>query len=269
MTIRLLGTGAADGVPALFGDDPVSRYARVARGRELRTRASALVDGHLKIDLPPETTSQVVRHGLDAREWSAILFTHSHEDHLAVSELQYALHPFTEMEILLATVYGNRTVLAKIRARYPAWPMELCETRAFEPRDLGEYLVTPLPANHSENEECHTLLIERGGVRLLYATDTGVPPEAWFAFLAERRLDGLVLECTDGFLNTPYTGHLDVDDMLRVVERLRAQGTLDDRSQVATTHHAAAGGATYAALHERLAPHGVTAGYDGLELVLP
>src|SRR5690606_11830913 len=86
MNIRLLGTGGADGVPALYSDSRVSLYAREHGGKDIRSRAAALIDGVLKIDLGPDTWSQLTREGLDARDWTALLFTRSDADHFAPDE---------------------------------------------------------------------------------------------------------------------------------------------------------------------------------------
>ncbi|HTQ11150.1 MAG TPA: hypothetical protein VMI31_13870, partial [Fimbriimonadaceae bacterium] len=94
MKIRLLGTGGADGIPAFYGSNPVCDFARLHGGREIRTRAAALVDEGLKIDFGPDTLAQVQREGLDPADWTAVVFTHSDEDHLTASEFQYFLYPF-------------------------------------------------------------------------------------------------------------------------------------------------------------------------------
>ena len=44
MKLTYLGTAAAEGVPALFCRCDFCRYARKAGGREIRTRAGALLD---------------------------------------------------------------------------------------------------------------------------------------------------------------------------------------------------------------------------------
>ena len=63
MQVRLLGTGGSDGIPAFYGNDRVSAHARKVRGKEMRTRSAALVDGTLKIDLGPDTLCQLNAHG--------------------------------------------------------------------------------------------------------------------------------------------------------------------------------------------------------------
>ena len=266
MTIRLLGTGGADGIPGLFSNDEVSRYARVNGGRDVRTRAAAVIDGVLKIDLPPETAMQVVRDGVDPRDWTALIFTHSHEDHCAISEIQYALYPFVSADNLPFTVFANAAIIQMIRDRYPEWPMELVQTASFQPYTHGPYRVTPIAANHIEGEDCHNLLIERDGRKLLYATDTGIWKRETFHYLKSVSIDALVIECTDGFVPSGYSGHLDIQSCVKVVGMLREGGTLGPDSQIFTTHHSHAGGARHCDLERALAPFGITPGYDGLEI---
>lgn len=266
MKIRLLGTGGADGIPGLFSDSRVSNYARECGGKDVRTRSSALVDDGLKIDFPPDTFFQVVRDRLRAQDWTAIVYTHSDDDHLAVNQLQYALHPFTPSEKFEFTIYGNSTVIERLTRRYPDWPIETVVTQSFQPFVHADYLITPFKANHKNDEDSQNLVIERGGKTLIYATDTGVWTDESWSFLDSVRADALVIECTDGFAPSNYTGHLDVKKCIEVVDRLRAGGVIRDTTPVVTTHHSHQGEGTYAELSRVLTPHGITAGYDGCVL---
>ena len=264
MKIRLLGTGGADGIPGLFSNDEVSRYARLNGGKDVRTRAAALIDGVLKIDLPPETCMQALRDGVDPSDWTGLIFTHSHEDHCAISEIQYALYPFVSADHLPFSIYANHAVMGMIHERYPEWPMDLIETRSFESYRHGPYVVTPIEANHIEGEDCHNLLVESDGKSLLYATDTGMWSERTFEFLSTRVLDCLVIECTDAFVPSGYHGHLDLELCVEVVTRLRGYGTLKEGVPVITTHHSHSGGANHCQLERAMAPYGMKPGYDGL-----
>lgn len=265
MRLRLLGSGAADGIPGLYSDTRVSHYARKHGGKDVRTRSGALLDGHLKIDLPPDTLAQLNRDGLDAQDWTAVVFTHSHEDHCAVEEIQYALYPFNEHEFAPYAIYGNTRVVARIQERYPDWPLEVHTTSSYVPFELLGYRITPFRANHTECEDCHNLVFERDGRTFIYATDTGIWHAGSWDFLKGVHADALVIECTEGVAPTGYYGHLDVEDCIGVVERLRAQGTLREGARVVTTHHAHQGDATHAELEALLNPHGIEPGYDGLE----
>jgi phosphoribosyl 1,2-cyclic phosphate phosphodiesterase len=268
MTIRLLGTGAADGIPGLFSADRVSNYARQHGGKDVRTRTGALIDGLIKIDLPPDTLMQLQRDRLSAADWCALVFTHSHDDHFAPTELQYCLYPFTDAECAHFTIYGNGEICRRIAELYPKWPYELIETRSFESVTHADYKITPVKANHKPDEDSHNLVFERDGKRLLYATDTGVWEEETWEFLQDVRLDLLVIECTDGFSYTDYYGHLDIALCKEVVERLRKMGTLSDSSKVLTTHHSHNGQATHNELVAAFSDCGIEPAYDGLEIAI-
>lgn len=266
MDIRLLGTGAADGIPGLFGNDDVSRYARENGGKDVRTRSAALIDGLLKIDLPPDTLMQIQRDRLNPLDWTALIFTHSDADHMALDEMQYALIPFTNLDHMPFTIYANSDVSAAIRKRYPEWPIEIVETRSFEPFQHITYTITPIRARHITDEDCHNLIVQREGKTLLYATDTGIWPEETFEFLGDFKIDLMVIECTDGLCTPDYHGHLGIKECVQVVNRLRGAGSLAESSQVYTTHHASRGQARHCDLERLLRPHGMEPGYDGLVL---
>jgi phosphoribosyl 1,2-cyclic phosphate phosphodiesterase len=264
MEIRLLGTGAAEGIPAFYSASRVSMYAREHGGKDVRTRCSALVDGGLKIDLPPDTVCQLQREKLDARDWSGLLFTHGDDDHFAPRELQYGLYPFNEMDHLGFVIYGNDKIVDRVEKLYPDWPIEIYQIAAFQPFQHCEFTITPIQAHHNEKEQCLNHIIQRGGKTLLYATDTGVWREPTWEFLGDFRLDCLVIECTEGLANTGYEGHLDLPECLEVIDRLRTMGVLGAGSRVVTTHHSHLGEATFEELQKVLCPHAIEAGFDGM-----
>lgn len=266
MVIHLLGTGGADGVPALYSDSRVSKFAREHGGKDVRSRAAALVDGHIKLDLGPDTWSQVARERLDARDWSAVIFTHSDSDHFAIEELQYVLYPFNSFESAGFTIYGNDVVSRRITDRYPEWPFDVVPTKMFCPFQHGEYTITPIMARHMQFEEAHNIMIQDGSKTLLYGTDTGIWAEPTWAFLMDYHLDCLVLECSEGFVLTPYNGHLDIEEFKQVIKRLREQGTVTESTRIVTTHHSHSGDATHEELERELGPLGVEIGYDGLKV---
>lgn len=263
MNIRLLGTGGADGVPALYSDSRISVYAREHGGKDVRSRTSALVDGVLKLDLGPDTWYQLMRDQLDARDWTALLFTHSDADHFAPDELMYTMFPFNDMEFAGFTVYANEFICRRILDKFPDWPVEMVMTQSFKPFRHGEYLITPIKAHHVPSEDAHNFIIQDDEKTLLYGTDTGIWDQPTWDALSKFELDCLVLECSESFAATPYDGHLDKDDFLLVLNRLRDMGTVHQGTQVWTTHHSQLGNATHAELEEFFTPHGVQIGYDG------
>lgn len=264
MRICLLGTGGAEGVPAIYGDTRVSDFARTHGGKDLRTRSAAIIDGTLKIDFGPDTLAQIHRERLDARDWLALIVTHSHDDHLCLTQLQYLVFPFNELDRFPFPIYGNDGVRGKLADEYPDWPIELHPLTRFESTTIGPYRVTPVEAYHMQEEEAHNFLIEKDGRTLFYATDTGIWREQSWEFLKGVSVDTMVIESTEGLNPTDYYGHLSLAETIDVVARLRAQGTLKPGSRVITTHHSHRGDLTHAELEERLRPHEIEPGFDGM-----
>jgi phosphoribosyl 1,2-cyclic phosphate phosphodiesterase len=267
MTIQLLGTGAADGIPALFTQCRVGNQAFDPTNKNCRTRAAGLIDGRIKLDLGPDTLAQVQRNKVDPLDWEAIVFTHSHEDHFTVSELQYALYPFNPNEFAPFTIYCNPTVKWLIEARYPDWPFEIVQTNLFETIEIAGCKMTPVRAKHAEPEECQNLIFEKEGKVFGYMTDTGWWPDETWEYLQQVRFDAMVIECTDGLCDSGYDGHLSLIELVDVLNRLHKMGTLNDSTPVLTTHHSHLGG-THNDLIKAMKPYGAQPAFDGLQISL-
>lgn len=107
---------APEGIPALYQSSAVSRYARKHGGKDLRSRAAAVVDDLIKVDFGPDTYAQAAREQLNPASWQSLFFTHS-DDHLCASELQYCMFPFTEHEFCPFPIFGNEVVIAEVKHR--------------------------------------------------------------------------------------------------------------------------------------------------------
>ncbi|RMG22933.1 MAG: hypothetical protein D6724_09420 [Armatimonadetes bacterium] len=269
MRILLTGTGAADGIPGYFQTDRVSELARAHGGKDVRYRSGAVVDGVLKIDWGPDTFACAQRLGLRPRDWTHVLFTHSHDDHYAPREFQYLFPPFLPMETERPLIYGNAAVVDGFAGQFEeASLLERFLIRSFEPVEVAGYRVTPIHAYHKLDEDSLNLILEKDGKRFLYGTDTGVYQDDTWEFLEGVALDGIVLDCTDGFQATEYWGHLSCEELLRVVDRLAKIGCVGSETFVGTTHHGALGGATHEELERFFEPHGIHVGYDGMLIEL-
>lgn len=263
MTIQLLGTGAADGIPAIFTECRIDPRTISVGSKDCRTRAAALIDGCIKIDMGPDTLAQIQQNQLNPCDWDNIIFTHSHEDHFTVSELQYALYPFNPNEYAPFTIYSNPTVKWLIESRYPDWPFEIIQTKLFDTIQIGSYQMTPVRAKHAEPEECQNLIFVKDGRTFGYMTDTGWWPDETWDYLSGVKFDSMVIECTDGLKDSGYDGHLALCELVEVLERLHKIGTIDATTPVMTTHHSHYGG-SHAELLEAMRPHGCQPGYDGM-----
>jgi phosphoribosyl 1,2-cyclic phosphate phosphodiesterase len=267
MKITLLGTGSAEGWPGLFCTCHVCRRSRQLRGRNIRSRSSAMLDGVVKIDLSPDTFHHVVTHDLDLTRLEFLVFTHPHDDHLAPAELQYLSWMFVPEPITRPLpVLGSRSVTDKIKAFLADKELPL-DIQCMEPWitvTRGEWSVTPVMAHHDPSNICFNLIVSRAGKSLLYATDTGwYDPPTW-QFLERAKLDGIVVEVSRGPEESGYEGHLSIPEAIRLRERLVSCGTLPRDAPVVTTHHSHLGGLLHDEMEALLNPHGIQVGYDGL-----
>jgi adenosylcobinamide kinase/adenosylcobinamide-phosphate guanylyltransferase len=232
MDVLLLGTGAADGIP-----NPFCRCATCddhrARG-ELRTPTSVLLDGRLLIDPGPEAPRQVSRLGRDLVGLQAILAGHAHDDHLDPAVLLHrswvTSTPLDMVGPAPAVEWARQWVDAgQTAVRFTA-------VTAGDEFELAGYRVTALAANHEAFGEALCYLVTDGASTLLYATDTGLLPEAAWAVLRGRRADLVLLEETFGDRSDKGDRHLTLATFATTVGRLRATGVADARTRIVAVH---------------------------------
>lgn len=232
MEVVLLGTGAADGIPNPFCRCTTCADYR-ARG-ELRTPTSVLVDGRLLIDPGPEAPRQVTRLGRDLMGLEAILAGHAHDDHFDGAVLLHRSWVTSEPLRVVGPAPVVDTAAQWLDRGQTA--VRLHVVTAGDVFDLADYRVTALPANHEAFGEALCYLVEDGTSTLLYATDTGLLPDDAWRSLSGRRADLVLLEETFGPRSDKGDRHLNLATFATTVERLRAEGVVDDRTRVVAVH---------------------------------
>ena len=270
MEILLLGTAAAEGWPCPWCACAACTEARRRGGRDLRTRSSALLDGVVKVDFNADTLMQMMRAGRDLTRLSTLIFTHAHNDHCTPVELQYRGPWFvTGSPPAPLHVYGSAQVLCAVRAALDnpdALGLEL-----HPPLEPFQTVGTPdgteilaLPAAHVPG----TLLLRltRDGRRVFYGHDSGIYPDETVAALGGTPLDMALFDCTYGPQPNEYKGHLGIEGVLNMIERLRTVGAITPRTKLVATHFSHNGGLGHEELVSRFAPRGVEVAYDGMIL---
>jgi phosphoribosyl 1,2-cyclic phosphate phosphodiesterase len=252
-----LGTGTSHGVP-LIGCGCATCTSTNPKNQ--RTRCSVVLglpEGNLLVDTPPELRLQLVRERIGLVH--AVLFTHGHADHLfGLDDVRI----FSRYLGRSVPIYCEEAVERIIRRSfdyafdpevqdYPAGGVPKLQFRriATEPFAVLGARAVPVRLLHGRFD----VLGFRFG-DLAYCTDVkAIPPES--AALLEG-LDVLVLDC---LRHEPHVTHMNVEEALATVERLRPKRTL-------LTHvcHRLEHEATGAAL-----PPGVELAYDGLRIPLP
>lgn len=274
MKLKYLGTAAAEGVPAPFCHCKVCDYARAHRGKEIRTRQQAIIDGDLLLDFGPDTYMHSIVHDLDLAAVHSCLITHTHGDHLYAEEFddRNPVCAIYDTEIPPLYVYGGSGVEKALHPDENGMVIRdnrviFKKVSAFEPFEAGEYRITPLPALHS-TEEPLIYLIEKDGKRILYAHDTDVFFEEVWTYLRENKivLDLASLDCTEGVKHIDYQGHMNFERDAQVRERMLREGIADEHTIFVTTHYSHNGLATYQDAVNSPLSEGFVIAYDGMEI---
>jgi phosphoribosyl 1,2-cyclic phosphate phosphodiesterase len=252
----LLGTGTSVGVPALGCSCPVCTSDDP---KNHRTRCSAifgLPNGNLLIDTPPDLRQQLIREGLGLVH--AVCFTHEHADHIfGLDDLRlmqfYIGGPVplycnsaTEERLRLSFSYAFESRVHTHPGAVPSLEFRQIDSQPFE---TLETIVQPIPLRHGPRFD--VLGFRIGNVA--YCTDVKeIPDDSWPLL---QGLDTLVISA---LRHDPHPTHLNIEEALAVVERLRPGKTYFTHCSCHLDYHA-----TNATL-----PQNVELAYDGLQIPL-
>lgn len=275
MKLTFLGTAASEGYPNAFCGCVNCERARQLGGPNLRKRSAALIDGVLLLDLGPDVMAASLIHGISLASVRVCLLTHEHADHLDASHLSSRSPDCGVIDApcleLIATAGALRKATGSLHRRMPVNGLldpDVQErlnlsARTIEPGQTvcaGPYRITAIPAMH-DMELVTPLLyaIERDGRALFYATDTGPLPEKSWAVLRAwgGTFDMVVLDHTFG-MEGRSTDHLNADQFVETVDRLRLEGRLAAGCRV-FAHHL---GHHSNPDHDTLVAYAKTRGYD-------
>lgn len=271
MDVRLLGSAAAEGWPALFCECPACEEARRRGGPNLRRRTAYAVNDDTLVDFGPDMHWQVTEFGIDLARTNHIIFTHSHGDHLSPLEFCWRRTGYSVVTRDL-NIYGNEQVLSRISEQISAdwqrYRLQPHTVRPFEPFVAGRLRVFPVEAQHAGPEE-HALnyVISDGDRSVLIANDTGWWEEPTWQALKGFSFDAAILECT--YVHREPNArlyHLGTDAVLAVKKELEHLGCIRSTTRVLVNHFSHNGFTLHEELCDFFAPHGIEVGFDGMLL---
>ena len=114
MQVTFLGTAAAEGYPALWCRCERCATARARGGKNLRYRASALLNDDLLIDPGPDVLASAIRLGVDLAPVQACLVTHPHTDHLEAGTFFWRRKGFVATGLPELAVYASAASIERM-----------------------------------------------------------------------------------------------------------------------------------------------------------
>ena len=281
MHLKYYGTsGGGEGIPGMFCTCEVCENARCVRGREIRTRSQALVDGKLLIDFPPDTFLHTVHDDLNLPAITALLVTHSHDDHLYPADFEnrkpffahVGQHGTAHSEPL--RIYASAKAMRAVRAAdcdnlEARRVIDLHEVAPFTPFQVDDFTVTALAAAHAPDTGPVLWIIARGGKTMLYGNDSGYFPDETWDYLARAKpqFDFVSLDCTSAGLGPGHrNSHMSLAVNAEVRDRMVALGCAGEHTIFCAHHISHNGRRTHAQLTAEAANCGFLVSYDGMEI---
>jgi len=252
--VTVLGSGTSHGVPMIGCTCGVCRSADP---RDRRTRPSIYVEVEhgpkILVDTSTDLRQQALANGV--LRVDAILFTHSHADHVMGLDDS---RRFSQMQQGSIPCYADALTVASLQKTFyyvfdpqteQGGGLPQIELHTIDgPFSIGGVLVQPIPLMHG----ARPIVGFRFG-DFAYLTDTNhIPDEAW------PLLAGVKTVILDALRHRPHPTHFTVAEAIAAAERIQCRQTY-------LTHicHDLPHVATNQAL-----PKGVELAYDGLQLTI-
>ena len=251
MQLTILGAGSSAGTPVIgcTCDTCLS-----TNPRNKRTRCASFItldNGQvILIDTGPDLRMQALREGLVRVD--AVLYTHTHADHLhGIDDLrafcvtqrkQIPLYSYPEAVAHIQSKFGYT-----LREPTDFWELPVLSITAVDaPFIAVNTCITPIPIIHGRAN----IYGYRIG-NMAYLTDVSAIPEASFDLLKD--LDLLLIDC---LREKTHPTHINIEQSLQYVSLIKAKQSV----LIHMTHEL-----EYAQLTNKL-PSNVLAGYDGMKL---
>ncbi len=220
MKFTILGSGTSTGVP-MVGCDCAVCSSRDPR--DVRTRASLLIrhgGRNILVDTSTDLRHQALRERISHID--AVLFTHSHADHVnGIDDLRgfHLRHrkviPCFASGSTFATLMSGFSYIFVEREGSGYKPL-LKPNHITGPFDLFGLAVTPVPLTHGN---ISSLGYRIGG--FAYLTDCNELPEYSLSLL-----EGLEVLIIDGLRWNPHPSHFNIETAIAAVEQLRPVRTI-------------------------------------------
>ena len=249
--MRFLGTGTSSGVPMIGCGCPVCQSTDP---RDKRLRSSIYIKSRnvsLVVDTGPDFRTQILREGITRLD--AVLFTHSHKDHIAGLDDIRAFNFFSHRPM---EVYADPLTEEAIRRdfyyafsdrKYPGTPEINLHTLTGEPFRAGDLPVQPIKVWHLKLP----VTSFRFGP-LTYITDANRIEDA-----EKEKIRGTEVLIVNALRHEPHISHYSLAEAIALVRELKVP-----RAYFTHISH-------QLGLHETISetlPEGMFLAHDGLQL---
>lgn len=276
MKIKYFGTAAYEGIPALFCQCETCKRAMKLGGKNIRTRAQALINDEILIDFNPDTVAHYQTYKFDWTKIKHCLITHSHSDHFYPNDLTMFAEPSYTHDVTPIGFYAGKSAYEQIKKVFSSNASDCSRATINEVKEgdllnVGDNKVLVMHADHSAADSSVIYAIEdKAGKRILYAHDTGMFSDEVIDDMKRLgKFDIVSLDCTGTFAPEGWEhGHMSLRTNVIMKERLLKENLADSSTKFIVTHfsHNSLRGHDHEELCLEAAKYGFIVGYDGLEV---
>lgn len=280
MKITVLGS-AGFGYPLVFCDCEYCGKARELKGKNIRKRASLLINDEMIIDLTPDCQTAMNTYDKDMGKIKYLLQTHTHLDHFDINQFTTLDFKYESKRTEKLKLICSDSCLKDIQSKVSQFDrMDLFNEEYLNKIGLNIqtvnhgksivvdiYTIKAIHCTHDEKIGAQIYLIKQGNKSLLYATDT---PQ--ITDIALKELDGEKIDCI--FLDESFGvrdymfSHLNIEGFKEYITKLKDNNLLNEDCLVYATHLTHDGNPLHDELEQILNKYGYHVAYDGMELQL-
>lgn len=280
MKITVLGSGGF-GYPFVFCECENCKKAKELGGKNIRKRASLLVNDEIIIDLTPDCLCSMNMYGKNMAKTKYLLQTHTHLDHFDLNhfttlEYKYDIKKETPLTLIcsdlsLQDIHNKAYKFEKMDLYNEEYLNKIkLKTKPVnhgESIKINDYTIKAIHCSHDERLGAQLYLITHNGKTLLYATDTPPITKTALAELAGEKIDCIFLDESFGINNYTFS-HLNFNTFDEYIKSLKEIDALNENCLIYATHITHTGNPPHEELEQILNSYGYSAAYDGLEFEL-
>ena len=280
MKITVLGS-AGFGYPLVFCDCECCSKARELKGKNIRKRASLLINDEMIVDLTPDCQVAMNMYGKNMGKAKYLLQTHTHLDHFDINQFTTLDFKYESKRTEKLKLICSDLCLKDIQSKVSQFDkMDLFNEEYINKIGLSiqtvnhgesivvnKYSIKAIHCTHDEKIGAQIYLIKQGNKSLLYATDTSEITDIALKELNGEKIDCIFLDESFGIRDYMFS-HLNLEGFKEYIIKLKENNLLNEDCLVYATHLTHDGNPLHDELEQILNKCGYRVAYDGLEFQL-
>lgn len=249
MKIMFMGTGAADW-----------DIEKRKKGEFFRRLSGTVINDDLMIDCSADTADFVSENNFRLSDIKNILITHTHSDHFEPKTI-------TELLSEKADVWTEKASIGMVQNKLSNFNVN--EIELFKQYQIGNYIVTALPANHISNdikEQPVHYIIQSEDKTIFWGCDGAWFLEKTWYEMRKFSFDYVVLDGTLGNKegDCRIFEHNNLSMVKEISAAIRECGLLKENGKIIISHMSKYSHDKHEALTEQMNKIGITVAYDGM-----